>query len=99
MPPDSQENAHMQRSLFAAAGLVAALAVVALPAAPSFAVTAKQKAAICKFGADDQKLKGAARKKFIAKCMANKDDPRGTAAPAGTTAPPAAPTGVPPPRN
>ena len=31
----------------------------------------------CKFGADDQKLTGAARKSFMAKCMSNKDAPRG----------------------
>ena len=33
----------------------------------------------CKFGADDQKLQGAARDTFMKKCMANKDDPRGPA--------------------
>ncbi len=48
-----------------------------LPSAPSFAVTAKEKMATCKFGADDQKLAGAARTKFMKKCMANKNDPRG----------------------
>jgi len=31
----------------------------------------------CNFGADDQKLQGAARKKFITNCMANRDSPRG----------------------
>jgi hypothetical protein len=31
----------------------------------------------CKFGADDKKLTGAARKSFMAKCMSNKDSPRG----------------------
>jgi len=39
--------------------------------APAFAVTAKEKMATCNFGADDQKLTGAARKAFISKCMAN----------------------------
>ena len=64
-----------------------------LPTAPSFALTAKQRMETCKFGADDQKLKGPARKTFMAKCMSNKDDPRGPA-----TAPPsAAPPGRPPP--
>jgi hypothetical protein len=72
----------MLRYIFAAA-LLAAL----LPTTPSFAVTAKQKAATCKFGADDQKLTGAARSKFIKNCMANKDDPRG----APVAPPPAAP--------
>jgi len=63
-----------------------------LPTAPSFALTAKQRMDTCKFGADDQKLQGPARKAFIAKCMSNKDDPRGPAAP-----PAAAPPGPPPP--
>jgi hypothetical protein len=35
--------------------------------------------ATCKFGADDQKLKGKARDAFMKKCMSNHDDPRGTA--------------------
>ncbi len=43
-------------------------AAVSLPAA---ALTAKQKMETCKFGADDQKLKGKARTSFISKCMAN----------------------------
>jgi hypothetical protein len=47
----------------------------------------------CKFGADDQKLKGAARDKFMKKCMANKNDPRGSA----VSAPPAA--SPPPPQH
>jgi hypothetical protein len=64
-----------------------------LPTGPSFALTAKQRMDTCKFGADDQKLQGPARKAFVAKCMSNKDDPRGPAAP-----PPAAPAGPPPPR-
>ncbi len=48
-----------------------------LPAGPCFAVDAKQKMATCKFGADDQRLQGAARNAFLKKCMANRDDPRG----------------------
>jgi hypothetical protein len=48
-----------------------------LPCAPSFALTAKDKMATCKFGADDQQLKGKPRNAFMKKCMANKDDPRG----------------------
>jgi hypothetical protein len=31
----------------------------------------------CNFGADDQKLAGAARKSFMSKCLSNKDAPRG----------------------
>jgi psiF repeat len=33
--------------------------------------------ATCKFGADDQKLQGAARKAFMKKCMSDKDEPHG----------------------
>jgi hypothetical protein len=64
---------------------VSALLMAILPAAPSSAVSAKDKMATCKFGADDQKLQGAARASFMKKCMANRDDPRGPApgAPAG----------------
>ena len=66
-----------------------------LPAAPSFAATAKQRMETCKFGADDQKLKGPARKTFMAKCMSNKDDPRGPAhRPIGTAAAPDAAAAV-----
>jgi hypothetical protein len=66
---------------------------VLLPVTPSFAVTAKDKMATCKFGADDQKLTGAARSKFMKKCMLNKDEPRGApiAPPPGPPPPPAPP--------
>jgi hypothetical protein len=61
---------------------IAALVGVMLPGVPAFALTAKDKMATCKFGADDQKLQGAARDAFMKKCMSNKDEPRGsTAAP------------------
>jgi hypothetical protein len=73
----------MHRTIFMAAVLIAAL-----PTAPSFAVTAKEKAATCKFGADDQKLAGAARAKFMKNCMANKNDPRGGAGGAAGGVPP-----------
>jgi hypothetical protein len=53
--------------MFSLAGVLAALAF----AAPAHAVTAKEKMETCKFGADDQKLAGAARKSFLSKCMAN----------------------------
>jgi psiF repeat len=79
----------MVRSIALAAALL-----LALPIASSFAVTSKEKAATCKFGADDQKLKGKARTAFMAKCMSNKNDPRGHAvAPAGA----GGADGVPPP--
>jgi hypothetical protein len=73
----------MHRTIF-----IAAVLIVALPSAPSFAVTAKAKAATCKFGADDQKLAGAARTKFMKNCMANKNDPRGGAGAASGGVPP-----------
>ena len=57
------------------------LAVSFLSGAPALALTAKQKMETCKFGADDQKLTGAARKKFLSNCMANRDSPRGKPAP------------------
>ena len=52
---------------------------VLLWATPASALTAAQKMETCKFGADDQKLDGAKRKAFIAKCMSNKNDKRGPA--------------------
>lgn len=64
------------------AAALAALAVVATASAPALAVTKGEKAKTCAFGADDQKLTGAKRKAFIAKCMSNKNDPRGAPAPA-----------------
>jgi psiF repeat len=80
---DDSGGAAMHRPIFIAAVLIAVL-----PSAPSFAVTAKEKMATCKFGADDQKLAGAARAKFMKNCMANKNDPRGGAGAAGAVPPP-----------
>jgi hypothetical protein len=80
---DASGVAAMHRMIF-----IAAVLIVALPSAPSFAVTAKEKMATCKFGADDQKLAGAARAKFMKNCMANKNDPRGGAGAAGGVPPP-----------
>jgi hypothetical protein len=56
---------------------IAGLTAAFLFAGPTFAVPSKQKMETCKFGADDQKLAGAARKAFMAKCLANADSPRG----------------------
>jgi hypothetical protein len=58
--------------LVAKTGLAAALAL-AVMTPPAGAVTAKEKKATCEFGAESQKLAGAARKSFMAKCMANED--------------------------
>jgi hypothetical protein len=57
--------------------LLAAALIMVIPAGPCFAIDAKQKMATCKFGADDQRLQGAARNAFLKKCMANRNDPRG----------------------
>jgi hypothetical protein len=62
------------------AAFAAVLAFI-LPSTPSLALTAKEKMATCKFGADDQKLQGAARKEFIRKCMANEDKKAGKKTP------------------
>lgn len=63
--------------LIAATGLAA----FAIAGTPALAITAKEKMETCKFGADDQKLAGAARKSFLAKCMANSDAPAKQAKP------------------
>jgi len=69
--------------------IVAGVLCVVLPSAPSYAVTAKDKMETCNFGADSQKLEGAARKSFIARCMSNRNDPRGPArGPAAAEPPP-----------
>ena len=59
--------------LIVAAGLAASF----LLSPSAFAATLKEKMETCTFGADDQKLKGAARKSFMTKCMSNADAPRG----------------------
>lgn len=58
---------------FLAAGLFAL--------APSVKTFAQDKKSTCEFGADDQKLKGAERKKFISRCMAKEDAPTKKAKP------------------
>jgi hypothetical protein len=75
----------MHRSMFLSdflarcvAAFLAATSVVLL-SGPAGAATPKQKAATCKFYADQQKLAGAKRVQFMAKCMSNKDEPRGPA--------------------
>jgi hypothetical protein len=75
----------MYRYVFLAAAMMAMV-----PSGPSFAVSEKDKMETCKFGADDQKLEGAARTAFMKKCMANRNDPRGPA-----TGAPAAPAAAP----
>jgi hypothetical protein len=81
----------MQRYVLLAGAMVGLLPAV-LTGAPALAITAKQKMETCKFGADDQKLTGAARVVFLKKCMSNKNDPRGpairTPAAAGAPTPP-----------
>jgi hypothetical protein len=53
---------------------------LALLSDPAGAATPKQRAATCKFYADQQKLAGAKRTQFMAKCTSSKDEPRGPAA-------------------
>ena len=60
------------------AALLALIAAAVLPSAPAAAATPKQKAATCKFYADQQKLTGAKRTQFMGKCMSGKNDPRGS---------------------
>ncbi len=67
--------------------LAAAVVLTALLGSPSFAASAQQKMATCKFGADNQKLTGAARAKFMKDCMANRDDPRGSGGSGPSTVP------------
>jgi hypothetical protein len=69
------------------AGAMFAIAGLMLPNFPAAAITAKEKMATCKFGADDQKLQGKPRTAFIAKCMANKNDPRGAGQPGAAAGP------------
>ena len=63
-----------------AAGLLATFVLAAWGGAPSYAVTAKDKMATCKFGADSQKLAGKQRADFLKRCMSSQNDPRGPAA-------------------
>jgi hypothetical protein len=65
----------LMRSVF-----VSCFVAVLVSATPAAALTAAEKMETCKFGADHQKLTGAARKKFLEKCMAEVAAP---AAPAG----------------
>ncbi len=67
---------------------IAAIIAVMLPSIPAHAVSAKDKMATCKFGADDQKLQGTARNSFMKKCMSNRNDPRGPEGAAAGAAPP-----------
>jgi psiF repeat-containing protein len=57
--------------------IAAGLAVAVLGEASAQTVTPQQKQETCNFGADSQKLTGAKRKSFMAKCMSDKDSPRG----------------------
>ncbi|MGH6665723.1 MAG: hypothetical protein ACREB2_12605 [Pseudolabrys sp.] len=56
---------------------VLSLLPLLLLAGPANAATKEQKMETCKFGADDQKLTDAKRKRFIINCMANRNDKRG----------------------
>lgn len=68
----------MHRTI-AIAGVLSIFSIATVPAAPAFAVTAKQKMATCKFGADNEKLAGPKRAEFLKRCMSDENDPRGPA--------------------
>ncbi|MFL6797853.1 MAG: PsiF family protein [Xanthobacteraceae bacterium] len=53
----------------------ALMLLLATGAAPTMALTTEEKMETCKFGADNQKLTGGARKKFLSRCMADTDTP------------------------
>jgi hypothetical protein len=57
--------------------IAAGLAVALMSGAAAQTATPLQKMETCNFGADSQNLTGAKRKNFMAKCMSNKDSPRG----------------------
>jgi hypothetical protein len=63
--------------LAATAGLLAAFCLTT----PVLAVTAQEKAATCKVGADHEKLTGAKRQAFLAKCAARGESPARRAGP------------------
>jgi len=87
--PSREAAVHRSTLVAAFIAMPAAILALALSAVPAAAVTAKAKMATCKFGADDQKLKGPARAKFMKNCMSEKNDPRGMATPsAPATTPP-----------
>jgi hypothetical protein len=65
------------RLLIAAGFAVALLFHAGLGEASAQTVSRQQKQETCNFGADSQKLTGAKRKSFIAKCMSDTDSPRG----------------------
>ena len=69
----------MATRLLIAAGLTVAL----LGHANAQTVTRQQKMETCKIGADSEKLTGAKRKSFMAKCMADTDSPPPRRKPAG----------------
>jgi psiF repeat len=73
---DGKVTVQIEESIMIRYAAIAVVLGVMLPGVPSFAVTAQDKMATCKFGADDQKLQGAARDAFMKKCMSNKDEPR-----------------------
>ena len=57
--------------------VAAGLTLASLGGAAAQSATPQQKMETCNFGADDKRLTGAARKNFMAKCMSDKDSPRG----------------------
>jgi hypothetical protein len=67
------------------AGILSVFSLAMLADVPALAITAKQKLETCQFGADHPNggsgpaLVGKDRKRFMDRCMSNKNDPRGPA--------------------
>jgi hypothetical protein len=83
----------MERLMFRVlmAAIFAAGLLALAPGAKTFAQDKQSKKSICEFGADDQKLKGAERKKFMSRCMAKDDAPEKKAKPKPKAKPKATP--------
>jgi hypothetical protein len=90
---DLREDMTMPRLILATVFLA-----VMMPNTSVLALTAQEKMTTCRFGADDQKLKGAKRKTFLSRCMANESAParKVTMKKKKTMQPPPAPAPPPP---
>ncbi len=67
--------------MFVRVAMALAVAAGLFMFAPNVKSYAQGKKGICEFGADDQKLTGTERKKFISRCMAKDDAPAKKAKP------------------
>jgi len=67
----SPRRAHVCLSI--ASAIVVGTFALPASAQQTSTISAKEKMDICKFGAQEQKLKGRAEQDFVKKCMANED--------------------------